>query len=143
VGTQGCTFTVRPGLHQDTVAETVGVRWQMFMWKRDRREGLKEQPSRAMSSRTAPTAFTAASRRKLKRLSGRRSENIVPGGSCQAFERQEEPRPLASSVTTPGVAEEALVKLDSGSSVGEILAVFRPAAQRHACSGFGVDAMMA
>ena len=25
VGTQGCTFTVRPGLHQDTVAETVGT----------------------------------------------------------------------------------------------------------------------
>jgi hypothetical protein len=43
----------------------------------------------------------------------------------------------------PGVVEEALVKLDSDSSVGEILAVFRPATQRHACSGFGVDAMMA
>jgi hypothetical protein len=37
----------------------------------------------------------------------------------------------------PGVAQEALVKLDSGSSVGEILAVFRLAAQRHPRSGFG------
>jgi hypothetical protein len=64
--------------------------------ERDRRGGLREPPSRAMSSRTTSTAFSAVSLPNRTQLSGKEARASSFGGACPAFKRQEEPRPLAN-----------------------------------------------